>query len=91
MDAEAKQEWSKLFIVSDAPEYFGSQALAWVKTHPKDHRNSEVLGFAFRAMRNGCNLEKSTALKREVFTTLHTKYAESEWARKFSGIDAENQ
>ena len=91
MDAEAKQEWSKLFIVSDAPEYFGSQALAWVKTHPKDHRNSEVLGFALRAMRNGCNLEKSTALKREVFTTLHTKYAESEWARKFSGIDAENQ
>jgi hypothetical protein len=91
MDAEAKQEWAELSTVSDAPEYFGSQALAWVKTHPKDHRNSEVLGFAFRAMRNGCNLEKSAALKREVFTTLHTKFTESEWAKKFLGIDAENQ
>lgn len=46
----------------------------WVKAHPTDPRDAELLGFAFRAMRNGCNLENSTGLRRQVFETLHTRY-----------------
>jgi hypothetical protein len=91
MEADAKQEWAELARIPDAPEYFGSQALAWVKAHPNDHRNPEVLGFAFRTMRNGCNLEKSATLKREVFATLHSKYAQSEWARKYRELGLESQ
>jgi len=74
MTTEADHEQAELANIGDAPEYFGKQALAWVKAHPKDPRNSEVLGFALRAMRNGCNLENSYDLKREIFTILHTRY-----------------
>jgi len=91
MESEASREQAQLAAVGDAPDYFGKQVLAWVKAHPKDSRNSELLGFALRAMRNGCNLEKSAAQKREVFETLHARYPQSEWARKYPTLDTENQ
>jgi hypothetical protein len=90
MTTEADHEQAELANIGDAPEYFGKQALAWVKAHPKDPRNSEVLGFALRAMRNGCNLENSYDLKREIFTILHTRYPQSEWAKKYPAIDDQN-
>jgi hypothetical protein len=83
MLSQAKEENRELREIGDAPAYFGQQALAWVKAHPSDPRNAELLGFAFRAMRNGCNLEKSYSLRREVFGTLHARYGQSEWAKKY--------
>jgi hypothetical protein len=91
MASESDQEQAALAKIGDAPQYFGQQTLAWVKAHPKDPRNSELLGFTLRAMRNGCNLEKSYALKREVFTILHARYPQSEWAKKYPTIEDENQ
>lgn len=79
----AAEENAALAKIGDAPEYFGTQALAWVKAHPQDPRGAELLGFAFRAMRNGCNLEKSYSLRKEVFDTLHARYSQSEWAHKY--------
>jgi hypothetical protein len=90
MTSESNQEHAELAKIGDAPEYFGNQTLAWVKAHPKDPRNSELLGFALRAMRNGCNLEKSFALKREIFKLLHSRYPQSEWAKKYPVLDDEN-
>jgi hypothetical protein len=90
MTADAVREVSALDKIGDAPEYFGKRTLAWVKAHPKDPRNSELLGFALRAMRNGCNLEKSYALKREVFTLLHARYPQSEWAKKYPALEDDN-
>ena len=90
MTSAAGIEQADLAKIGDAPQYFGQQTLAWVKAHPKDPRNSELLGFALRAMRNGCNLEKSYTLKREVFNLLHTRYPESEWAKKYPTIEDDN-
>jgi len=83
MLSQAQRENRQLAEIGDAPEYFGKNALAWVKAHPRDPRGAELLGFAFRAMRNGCNVEKSYSLRREVFDILHARYGQSEWARKY--------
>jgi hypothetical protein len=90
MNAEADREIAQLAKIGDAPQYFGQQTLAWIKAHPTDPRNAEVLGFALRAMRNGCNLEKSYDLKRQVFTLLHTRYPQSEWAKKYPSLEYPN-
>jgi hypothetical protein len=74
MASEAQREQAAIHKIGDAPEYFGMRTLAWVKAHPSDPRGAELLGFAFRAMRNGCNLESSSRLRREVFNVLHTRY-----------------
>jgi hypothetical protein len=91
MEAQAKQEQAELATIGDAPEYFGKAALAWVRAHPKDERDPEVLGFAFRAMRNGCNLEKSYTLRQEVFDVLHSKFGASEWAKRYPQFTMDNQ
>jgi len=91
MEAQATREQAELATIGDAPEYFGKAALAWVRAHPKDERDPEVLGFAFRAMRNGCNLEKSYTLRQQVFDMLHTKFGASEWAKRFPQFTVDNQ
>ena len=83
MTATATQEQDALSKISDAPEYFGTEALAWVRAHPRDAHNADVLGFALRAMRNGCNLEKTTPLRQEVFDLLHKDYPNSSWAKTY--------
>ena len=62
--------------------------IAWVNAHPKDPRSPQVLGFAFRAMRNGCNLEKAYSLRRDVFALLHKNYPNSTWAKTYAQFDA---
>jgi hypothetical protein len=91
MEAEAKHEQAQLAAIGDAPEYFGKVALAWVRAHPTDERDPEVLAFAFRAMRNGCNLEKSYTLRREVFDLLHSNYGSSAWATRFPQFTMDSQ
>ncbi len=81
--ASSKEEQDALAKISDAPRYFGTEALAWVRSHPRDAHNADVLGFALRAMRNGCNLEKTTPLRQEVFTALHKSYPNSSWAKTY--------
>ena len=89
MATEARQEHAELEKIGAAPAYFGKESLAWVKAHPADQRNPELLAFAFRAMRNGCNLEDSTPARRLVFKTLHTKYPHSEWAKLYPEFETD--
>ncbi len=84
MYTEAQKDASVLGTIGDAPAYFGRETMAWVKAHPGDPRGAEMLGFAFRAMRNGCNLEASTAERRQVFDLLHQRYPKSEWAARYA-------
>jgi hypothetical protein len=91
MATEAHQEHAQLETIGDAPGYFGRSALAWVKAHPTDKRNPELLGFAFRAMRNGCNLEAYTQQRHQVFDTLHTLYPQSEWAKRYTKFESDPQ
>ena len=90
METEAQAETAQLATIGDAPVYFGNRALAWGRAHPEDPRNPEVLGFAFRAMRNGCNLEKSQDLKKQVFTLLHSRYGTSQWAKHYPRLGSED-
>jgi len=87
MAETAQKEHEQLEKIGDAPEYFGNAALAWVGAHPKDSRGAELLGFAFRAMRNGCDLEASVGLRRKVFATLHGTYPQSTWATKYAQFE----
>jgi hypothetical protein len=91
MQTEADNEWAELGKIGDAPAYFGNQALAWVKAHPRDSRSAEVLGFAFRAMRNDCNLENRTPLRQQVFNLLHSRYPTSSWAKQYPEFASEMQ
>jgi hypothetical protein len=89
MASQARQEQAQLMKIGDAPAHFGKQAIDWVKAHPTDPRDPELLGFAFRAMRNGCNLENSTGLRRQVFQTLHAGYPQSDWARHYPTFETD--
>ncbi len=80
---QAHRESTALHAVGDAPAYFGRETLAWVKAHPSDARSAEMLGFAFRAMRNGCNLEASNGQRREIWELLHKRYPKSPWAAHY--------
>jgi hypothetical protein len=84
MYTEAQKDASVLGTIGDSPAYFGRETLTWVKAHPGDPRGAEMLGFAFRAMRNGCNLEASTGERRQVFDVLHQRYPKSEWAARYA-------
>jgi hypothetical protein len=83
MATDAEREDTALDSIPNAPEYFGNQALDWVRNHPQDARNAEVLGFAFRAMRNGCNIEDLVPLRHDVFNLLHKDYPNSSWAKAY--------
>jgi hypothetical protein len=88
MASAASAEEARILQVGDAPAFFGRETLAWVKAHPADPRNAELLGFTFRAMRNGCNLEASTAARRQVYKLLRTRYPNSTWAKHWPTFDA---
>jgi len=90
MAGAAKQEQDALAKIPDAPEYFGTQALAWMRAHPRDAHNADLLGFALRAMRNGCNLEKTTPLRQEVFNLLHKDYPNSTWAKTYRQLPGQS-
>jgi hypothetical protein len=90
MATAATQQQAALEKIPDAPEYFGTQALAWVRAHPADKRNADLLGFALRAMRNGCNLEKTTPLRQQVFNLLHKNYPNSSWAKTYRELPGQS-
>jgi len=91
MASEAQQEQAAIHKIGDAPAYFGMRTLAWVKAHSSDPRAAELLGFAFRAMRNGCNLESNSGLRHEVFPCAPYAISTVGWARRYADFDSEPQ
>jgi hypothetical protein len=82
--AEAAREILALQHIPCASDYFANQALAWDKAHPGDTNNSELVGFAMRVIRNGCRTADTKELNHQLFNTIHQKYPNSTWAKRYT-------
>jgi hypothetical protein len=80
--AEFMTEWKKLAAVPTAPDYFGKIVIPYVKKHPNDSRAAEALHLVVKSTRFGCTDSASGKYSREAFQLLHSKYANTEWAKK---------
>src|SRR5258708_28176317 len=77
-DSEAAaRELLALQQIPCASDYFATQTLAWLKSHPADPDHSELLGFAMRLVRNGCRTADTKQLNHQLFDTLHKTYPAS--------------
>jgi hypothetical protein len=77
-------ELRKLEQIPSASDYFAQEALAWVKGHPDDTHNAELLGFAMRVVRNACRSDATKELNHQLFDTIHRRYPKSEWALRYT-------
>jgi hypothetical protein len=80
---EARSQLESLLKIGGSAPYFGNATLAWVKANPNDPRAAQLLGFAFRALRNSCDLEDANPQRRQIFDLLHARYPNSEWAHRY--------
>jgi len=82
--AEADKEIARLEEIPCASDYFAREALDWVKDHPEDSHDADVLGFAMRVVRNACRSKNTSELSHQLFDVLHQKFPTSEWAKKYT-------
>lgn len=86
--AAADHEIAALRTTPCSSDYFATAALDWQKQHPPtpnpDPRTITLLGFAERAVRNGCRTKTTPELNHRLFVTVQTKYPKSEWAKKYT-------
>ena len=82
--AAVNTELARLEKIPSASDYFALQALDWVKQHPADPHNADVLGFAMRVVRNACRSDATKELNHQLFDTLHRRYPKSEWALRYT-------
>jgi hypothetical protein len=81
--AEAAKEIATLRAIPRASDYLPAEALAWQRTYPNDPRAPELLGQAFRVVRNACRDKTSTEVEHRLFVMLHSKYPKNEWALRY--------
>lgn len=81
--AAAEQEVAALRTTPCSSDYFATAALDWQKQHPADPRTLDILGFAERAIRNGCRTDATRELNHRLFVIVQTKYPKSEWAKRY--------
>jgi hypothetical protein len=81
--AQVDKEMEILQKIPPASDYFAVHALAWVKGHPADPRNPDVIGFAMRVVRNACRSDKTTDLSHQLFDVLHGQFPKSDWAARY--------
>jgi hypothetical protein len=82
--AAADREIAALLKIGYASDYFAHEALDWVKSHPTDPHDADVLGFAMRVMRNASRDDASKELNHQLFDTLHRSFPKSEWATRYT-------
>ena len=80
----ADREIAALRTTPCASDYFATAALDWQKQHPADPRTITLLGFAERAVRNGCRTDGTKELNHRLFIIVQTRYPKSEWARRYT-------
>jgi hypothetical protein len=80
----AGSEIAALRTTPCSSDYFAAAALDWQRQHPDDPRTLDVLGFAERAVRNGCRTKATAELNHRLFVIVQTKYPKSEWAKKYT-------
>jgi hypothetical protein len=78
-----KRRLDALQHIPGAADYCARQALDWLKTHPTDARNPDLLGFASRVIRNACRTDATAELNHQLFNMLHRKYPNSEWTKRY--------
>ncbi len=79
---QAAQELAKLKSAVGAPNYFAKIVLAFAKAHPQDPRVPELLHYGVKCTRYGATDSNTTALSKQMFTVLHSKYKTSPWTKK---------
>jgi len=82
--AAADREIAALEKIGYASDYFAHEALDWVKSHPTDPNDADVLGFAMRVVRNAGRDEATRELNHQLFDTLHRSFPKSEWAIRYT-------
>jgi hypothetical protein len=82
--AEADKEIARLQQIPCASDYFAREALAWVKNHPDDAHDADVVGFAMRVVRNACRSTDTKDFSHQLFDLLHQRFPKSEWATKYT-------
>jgi hypothetical protein len=85
--SDATEAAREIFVLQHLPgagDYFANNALAWVKLHPNDSNNAELLGFATRVLRNSPRSANATELNHQLFNTIHQKYPNSTWAKRYT-------
>lgn len=82
--AKADREIAALQKIPCASDYFAQQTLAWVKDHPDDPHNADLIGFAMRVVRNACRSEATKDLNHQLFNVLHRRFPKSEWAARYT-------
>jgi hypothetical protein len=86
--AAADSEIAALRATPCSSDYFAAAALDWQKQHPPssnpDPRTITVLGWAERAVRNGCRTKATPDLNHRLFVIVQSKYPKSEWAKKYT-------
>src|SRR5205807_9256040 len=82
--AGADREIAALRATPCSSDYFAAAVLDWQRQHPADPRNITLLGFAERAVRNGCRTDATKELNHRLFVVVQTKYPKSEWAKKYT-------
>ena len=80
-EAGERQE-NTILSQSIAPNYLVPIVVAWAKGHPDDPRVPEALALAVKATRFGCTDAHTTDFSKAAFGLLHSKYPQSEWAKK---------
>jgi hypothetical protein len=80
---EATKEIARLQQIPCASDYFARQALGWVKAHPADAHDADVIGFAMRVARNACRSTSTPDLNHQLFDVIHQQFPKSEWAAKY--------
>jgi len=80
---EAAKEIATLRAIPRASDYLPAEAFAWQRAYPNDPRAAELLGQAFRVVRNACTDKTSTETEHQLFLTLHGQYPKSPWTSRY--------
>ncbi len=78
----AAKEFAELAATGTAVVPLGDSVLAFAKAHPDEARVPEALHYVVRVTRYGCYGKSKFNYSKAAFELLHSKYANSEWAKK---------
>ena len=81
--AEAVKEIAALRAIPKASNYLPAEAFAWQRANPHDPRAPELLGQAFRVVRNACSDKTSSDTEHLLFLTLHREYPTNHWTLRY--------
>jgi hypothetical protein len=81
---QADDEIARLEKIPCASDYFAREALTWVKEHPVDPHDADMIGFAMRAVRNACRSKNTADLNHQLFDVLHRQFPKSDWSARYT-------